>query len=263
MEFVRWFLQVKRGNAFLAWGGRNSLPFWKQNELFWDDDVRTAGVGVGSRVGSASSNLTFNAGTVRFPDGWIDFAGNLHVGRVVYTSSSQPFGYTAALGLLRLDGSEKSLQLRNGKRDYAIWMGNLQARAKAGGRPLTLGFGLMHNAEDYSGAGDAYTAANRDQKDGFVISMHRDQTNTKRDWQIGYYYARIETLAVNASFAQDDWVRWGTATQTDASDFKGHELRFVYVPVGKMDAMARLYLVEAITSRQNGRRVRLDANFRF
>lgn len=260
----KWFVQAKRKTAWV-WSGRNSPAFWKQNELFWDDDATVVGVGAGYRIGSEASNVSFNAGTAALPDGGVDLNGWMHSGQAVYAANRGPWGFTAALGFFRLQGSEGSRHLRNGngERDYSILVGNLQTKTNAGNRTLTLGFDVMHNAEDYDDARDAFTIANRNEKDGFVISAHWGQTSQPKDWQVGYYYAWIETLSVNASFAQDDWIRWGTANQTDASDFKGHELRFVYVPVKNMDIMARLYLVEAITSVQDGKRFRIDLNYKF
>jgi len=43
------YLKYKK-NSFWAWAGKNSFPFWKQNELFWDDDVNPEGVALGSYV---------------------------------------------------------------------------------------------------------------------------------------------------------------------------------------------------------------------
>lgn len=88
-------------------------------------------------------------------------------------------------------------------------------------------------------------------------------TKNKGDWLLGYWYADIEQFAVNSSFAQDDWVRWGSATQTRASDMKGHELRAAYGLGGGMNLVARLYLVEAVTSVEDGNRFRLDFNYKF
>ncbi|MBT8228980.1 MAG: putative porin, partial [Bacteroidia bacterium] len=39
------------------WVGKNSFPFWKQNELFWDDDVNPEGLAAGASF--KSGNLTF------------------------------------------------------------------------------------------------------------------------------------------------------------------------------------------------------------
>ena len=107
------------------------------------------------------------------------------------------------------------------------------------------------------------TASNEDETDGWDVYVKYGSTKNKGDWLLGYWYADIEQLAVNSSFAQDDWVRWGSATQTRASDFRGHELRAAYGLGGGMNLVARLYLVEAITTVEDGNRFRLDFNYKF
>ena len=68
---------------------------------------------------------------------------------------------------------------------------------------------------------------------------------------------------MNASYAQDDWARFGSADQTDSSDFRGQELRVVRTLSKNADLTLRYYAVEAITSQQNGKRLRLDFNIKF
>lgn len=165
-----------------------------------------------------------------------------------------------------LGGEQGARHLRNGNgaRDYTLWVGNLQAKRQAWDIPVTLGLDVMHNSEDYARSDpDPFTAANREETEGFVISMLLGQLMNKGDWLGGYSYADIGTFAVNASFAQDDWMRWGSATQTDASDFTGHELRIGYVPAKNWNIVAILYVVEAKTSVQDGNRFRLDFNWQF
>ncbi len=48
-----------------------------------------------------------------------------------------------------------------------------------------------------------------------------------------------------------------------ASDFKGHEIRGGYAPVKNMLLLARLYIVDAITTIQDGSRFRFDFNYKF
>ncbi|MCP4654253.1 MAG: hypothetical protein GY856_02420 [bacterium] len=261
----KWFLKL-RGERAWAWLGRNSFPFWKQNELFWDDDVTPAGVAVGYRLRPGEAELSLHGGYFALPDGGVDFHGELGAAQLVYSTQRDRAGFTAAGGLFLFRGEEGAVHLRNGNgaRDYTIWVGSFQSRLEAGGRPLVLGLDLMHNSEDYDADDpDAFTAANRDQTNGVVASLQWGRTKEKGEWLLAYYYARIETLAVHASYAQDDWVRWGSATQTDAGDLQGHELRFAYALAKNMNLVARLYLVEAITSVQDGNRFRLDFNYRF
>ncbi len=254
------------GSRSWAWGGRNSFPFWKQNEFFWDDDVTPAGVAVGYNTPWKKGSFALNAGYFALPDGGGSFNGQLAAGQAVLSAEAGLLTFTGAGGVFFLDGDPGSKHLRtgNGARNYIIWVGNLLAQLQTAGRPFTLGLDVMHNSEDYSPTDpDPFTAAHYDQRDGFVSFVSFGQTNNNGDWLAAYYYAHIETLAVNASYAQDDWVRWGSATQTDSSDLKGHEIQFVYSLAKNLNVVARLYLVEAITSLQDGKRFRLDFNYKF
>jgi len=58
-------------------------------------------------------------------------------------------------------------------------------------------------------------------------------------------------------------VRWGTSTQTRGSNFKGHEFRFAYGLSSKSDLTTRLYIADAITTVEDGKRFRMDFNKRF
>ena len=96
-----------------------------------------------------------------------------------------------------------------------------------------------------------------------MLSLQFGQLKKQHDWLIGYYYAHIETFAVTASYAQDDWVRFGSGPQTDSSDIEGHEIRAGYALLANINLLARVYFVEAITTQQDGNRFRLDFNWRF
>lgn len=261
----RWYARVTEGR-FSVWGGRNSYPFWKQNEIFWDDDVTLAGLGASYGAPWKGWNVTLTGGYFALPDGGVGFNGRMAAGQVVLSTTAGAVAFTGAGGVFFLDGRPGAEHLRrgNGDRDYTLWVGNLQARWQAWGQPITLGLDLTHNSQDYSPDDpDPVTAANHDQRTGFVSSVTVGETSRTYAWLAGYYYAHIETLAVNASYAQDDWVRWGSRNQTDSSNLKGHEIRLAFVPFGGANLVARLYLVEAITSVQDGKRFRLDFNYSF
>ena len=268
-NFDKWYLKARGDRLFRwlpsretsIWIGRNSLPFWKQNELFWDDDVTPAGVAIGFKNDTGESSFAFNGGYFSLPVGMRDFAGNLAAAQLVFSGKS----LTVAAGLLDVDANPADadagrLLRGNGLRDYSIWVGSLQGRFGK----WTLGADVMHNGESYSPTDpDPVTAANFDQTDGLVLSVKYGGLGNRGDWLAAYYYAEIETFAVNASYAQDDWVRWGSATETRGSDMEGSELRFAYALKKNVNLVARLYLVESITTREDGSRFRLDFNYKF
>ena len=262
----KWFVRGQY-DRYWAWAGRNSFPYWKQNELFWDDDATPAGGAAGVSIDPGFGALSANAGYFLLPDGGIDFNGNtLAAGQLVYTAGIGDVSVTAAGGLFLFDGEAGAEFLRNGNgaRDYTIWVANLQAKTTLREIPVKLGLDLMHNSKDYSAADpDPVTAANRDETDGLVANITVGQLKESGDWLGAYYYAYLEAFSLNASYGQDDWIRWGTGAQTDSSDFKGHEFRLAYAIESYANLVARLYLVDAITSVQDGKRFRIDFNIKF
>ncbi|MEM1295434.1 MAG: hypothetical protein AAGH89_08710, partial [Verrucomicrobiota bacterium] len=249
------------GDSFTIWFGRNQFPFWRQNELFWDDDVTITGssLSVGS---SADGNVEFITGAFYLPDGGWDLNGQLYAGQAVYRNSFGDLKLTAGTGIYALRGRDGAENLRNGNgaRDYTILGNEIQIQRKVFGMPFQLGADAYINLESYSSASDdPFTARNFDEDFGYVLSA----TVQPGKLTAGYYYSYLETLAVNASYAEDDFVRWGSDGQTDSSDLRGHEIRLGYQATKKLNILGRLYLVDAITSEQDGMRFRVDFNYRF
>jgi len=273
----QWYLRGNRGR-FQGWVGRNSMPFWKQNDLLWDDDVTPAGVVGGFETGAGGNGtLTLHLGLVSNPAGMKDFVGNMTLGQIVWDKGIGAGGLTVALGSLRMEGVDEAthpaaalLESGNASRDYEIWAGSVQGRLRSRGRTLTLGVDLMHNAEDYPatdpmspGSPEQFSFDNRDQTDARVLSAQYGGGRDAGEWLAGWYYAHVETLAVHNSYAQDDWVRWGSKNgQIRSSNFEGHEVRFVYNTTGRSNLTARLFLVDAIVGPEDGKRFRLDFNLK-
>jgi hypothetical protein len=275
-NFDRWYVKAQK-NEIWGWIGRKEIPFWKQNELFWDDDITVVGVAGGWNTSAGKNGaFTVHAGYFSPPAGMRAFVGALGLGQLVYDRKvGEHGGLTVAPGLLRFvsdpeDPDTEILLDGNGTRDYTLWVLSLQGRLRAAGLPLRLGLDLVTNSEDYPdvdpmnpGSDEQFTFDNRNETDGYVTSMSFGDLKEKGHWLAAYYYARIETLAVHNSYSEDDWVRWGTATQTRASNMKGHEFRFGYRFGKRSDVVARLYGAEAITTIEDGKRFRVDINHTF
>jgi hypothetical protein len=264
--FDRYFVQFKQ-HAVTAWAGRNTMPFWQQNEMVWDEDVTPTGVAISHDGTFAAGSLTATAGAFHLPDGMNDLNGTLVGGQLKYGQKYPDGQLTLAAGLYSLDGKRGATHLRNrnGVRGYLIGVLSAQwSNPLDTGLPLVLGVDLIKNFEDYT-ATDAlpFAARHADETSGWVLSAVYGATRNPGDWQFGWFYSHIETLAVNASYAQDDWARFGSATQSDLTDIKGHELRHTYVITPTLNVQTRLFLVEAITSTQDGKRFRVDLNWRF
>ncbi len=271
-NFDKWFASYSAGGA-TVWAGRNSLPFWKQNELFWDDDVTPAGIGATFKVGS----VDINAGYFSLPVGMQQFSGKLAVGQLVYrgTIGQRKDNFTIAAGVLAVDGDPDDsdgddLLDGNGARDYQSWIVSGQYKTTAQNRPLTFGVDYVNNGESYSQTDpDPFTALNADETEGIVAQVSYGSTKPGQ-WLAAYYYATIDTFAFSSSYSQDDWMRWGSANETRSTNFSGHEFRFAYGPMKNMNIVARLYVVEAnelrsatAVAKEDGNRLRIDVNYSF
>ena len=267
LDFVvdRYFLQYK-DSRFTGWAGRNLFPFWQQNELFWDEDVTPTGLAGSYDTRVGDGNLTATAGAFYLPDGGYDVHGQMLAGQLKYALPVKPSLFTVAGGLFYMHGEDdaNNLSNRNGERDYLVGVASGQWSMPIRNTPLTFGADLFYNFMDYDAEDVApFPAEDDDERLGYVLSVQLGQLKKQHDWLIGYYYIHIETFAVNASYAQDDWVRFGNGPQTDSSDIEGHEIRAGYALSANINLLARLYLVEAITTQQDGNRFRLDLNWRF
>lgn len=253
-----------------AWAGKNSFPFWTQNELFWDEDVTPEGFSAGYAFppvlgvkvkptvgyfvieGSGSSN--------RFKD-----KANLTAAQLAFEGSAPFADLTAAGGLFAFKDNALTVDAALADLDYNIWVFNAKAGVKGLPKPLAVGLDWMHNARAYSPG-----FYNRDQRDGFVAGALYGGLKVKGDWLAGYYFARIEKYAVVARFAQDDWLRWGGATDTRSSNFIGHEVRLAYALGPSFNVVSRLFLIDGLrpeaagsVAKEDGNRLRVDLNIGF
>ncbi len=186
----------------------------------------------------------------------------------VRNSTFNDIGFTATGGLLALDGDSSTpnvLRQGNGNRDYTIWVGNLQAKTEISGLPVSLGFDYMHNSEDYSAAelAGTPTGTTDDDTEGYVIQVRLGKNSNQGDWLAGYSFVNIETLLVMPLMPRMTGCAGGSSTQTDASDFHGHEFRAAYVLPKKIKLLARVYAVESNNNPQDGNRFRFDINRKF
>lgn len=264
-----WFLKANGKNSW-GWAGRNSLPFWKQNDMLWDSDATVSGLAVGySRKTGDQGSLAFNAGYFSLPVGMKEFTGNLLLGQAVFATRAGGADWTVAGGLLSIESNasdpDAAILLRgNGLRDYSVVTASVQTVFTFHGRPLSLGVDLYHNAENYSDTDpDPVTAGNHDQTDGYVLAVKYGDTREKGHWLVGWWFANVEALAIHSSYAQDDWVRWGSSSETRATDLEGHELRFAYALRNNVNMVAKLFSAESITTIEDGRRFRVDCNYKF
>jgi len=293
-NFDKWYLQY-RTNRTRTLVGRNSIPWWFQDELLWDDDVTPAGVGFAfeEQVGQ-SGKFTANAGFFKLPEGMRRFRGDLLLAQLVYvTKIGSRNKLVFAGGYIDIDadtqeGESEILLQGNELRDYSTVVVNGQWNVEIGQEVFQLGADYYLNTENYDNESPgSFGDFHKDEDIGYTIfatwggdraiaaagkdsNEDRNAGEMQGYWRVGVYYTHVEMFAFNSSYMQDDWVRWGNMTQARSSNFKGTELRGVYGFNEKLELVARLYLVDGIkltnpgdVAREDGNRLRLDMNFRF
>lgn len=254
-----------------AWAGKNAFPFWTQNELFWDEDVNPEGVAAGAvlPLGDSGLKLKPTAGYFLFEGSgssnrYRDKA-HLAAGQLAAEWGLAAADLSAAAGLFAFKDNPATVDPALADLNYNIWVLSAKTALKGLPLPVSLGLDFMRNARKYSSA-----VFNGDQRTGIVVGLNAGKLKEKGDWLAGYYYARIEKFAVVARLAQDDWLRWGSGTDTRSSNFAGHEFRLAYALGPSWNVVSRLYLVDALEresaaapAREDGKRFRLDLNVGF
>ena len=188
VSFDRYFIQYKK-DAVTAWAGRNTSPFWHQNELFWDEDVTPTGVAGSIDSKQGSGTLTATAGAFALPDGAVELNGQLFAGQVKYTVPLKPSQFTVAAGLHSFEGEKgaRYLRNRNGERDYLVGIVSAQWTIPLDGVPFALGIDLIENLESYSAADVApWAPLHANETSGYVLSAQYGQLKQAKDWLVGH-----------------------------------------------------------------------------
>jgi len=275
VNFDLWYLQYS-GHGFTAWTGRNQLSYWRQDAMLITDDVTFLGIGGSYQHALGKGSLTWNLNLTNAPAGMTATSGKLAFGQVAYDRNFERAAITMAAGYIDInadpdDPSGTILLTENNTRDYGIYILSGQWRRAIYTAQLTIGFDYMHNNKNYADATPgSFSEFHKDDVDGYVGLVTWGKDKAAGDWQLGYYYVYVEALAVNSSYEQDDWVRWGNANQTRASNMKGSEFRVVYTLSSNMNINLRVYIVDAIdllnpgdTTKEDGNRARIDYNVKF
>jgi hypothetical protein len=257
----KWYTKFNTEHWWL-WGGRNTIPFWLQNDFFWDALSTPAGLAIGGSNKYQQHNLAFSLGHFATPDGKYRFNGQFTSIQGVDTLKTDDFSATAALGLFMFQGHKGAQRsfTGDGSRDYKIIMGNLQYVHTLWNRPLTLGADGFWNVQHYSANfSDPYTALHANDVLGGALSIKYGGNTNSGDWLISYAYAYIQALAVNADFAQSDWSRY----DPPGVDMQGHDFKASYTFSKYFTLAARTMLAERISTQERGNRFRLDFIFNF
>ena len=253
------------------WVGKNSTPFWQNDELFWDGDINPEGVALKQSFEiSEGARLTASGGYFVLDSQRSNNFGNQarEVGAQVHGQISRDNVAAELAAGVYVFTDPDSNSSRLAFMDYSIFVvsGNVTLNDIPDKlKQVRIGFNLFNNTESYPDS-----LHNGDEKSGYSANVIVGKLGGKGTWLIGGYYANIEKYAVVARLAQDDWVRWGSATETRSSNFKGFELRGAVGLSDKNSVVVRYYDVEALeleqatdTAEETATRFRVDWNMKF
>ena len=258
------FLKLKSNKGLWAWAGKNSMPFWEQNEFLWDGDVNPEGLALGGTFKlSEKSKLTPVLGHFIVGHSGENFSDDtsLSIIQLKLNSTIGVNNLTLSSGIVKGNNiPDKPDGTHTFFIDYKIWATSLQYKFNKIG--LVLGLDYFENLSDYNNNSDIADIF-EDQTTGYAGSL----LYSIKKFQFGYYYAHVEKYALVDFFAQDDWVRWGTSDYTRSSNFDGHEFRIKYKINKQFNTVLRTYFVKGLettgTTLETGTRIRLDLNIKF
>lgn len=270
-----WYGQFRR-NGWEVSAGRNAFNLWKQHELMLDDDVTALGAAVSYTHGLSAGTFSLRGGFGSLPAGMTETSGQFASAQAVFNLDQDGRGWTLAAGYFGVDADVDNangtlLLTDNGMRDYKTGFVQLQWRTKIAGQVLKIGADVGENFEDYKDEPPGSFSKFHENDTGFYsVFFNYGASKNKGDWLFGYYYLQADALAYSSSYAQDDWVRWGNADQTRATNVKGSELRAIYTLAPNMNLTTRVYIVDAIdllnagdVAKEDGNRARIDFNIKF
>lgn len=270
-------------DKFWWWAGKNSFPFWKQNELFWDDDVMPEGIALGTNfttsgiiVKPKAAYFITNTGNGNFDprdptNGQID--GHMLAAQVelAFKLKKQKVklasGYYGLRDINNVPTTDFFYDGPRFKLDYNFIVSgmNIQLNTK---HPITIGVDHFLNLMDYEMIADSLlNPVFKDQKNGLVLSAKIGKLKNKGDWQIDYYYVHKEELSVVSYYTEDDWARFGNINRNRNTNYRGHEIRLAYAFSPNFNVVARTYFVEGLVTpdiaTESGNRFRIDFNMKF
>lgn len=272
LGFEKLYFQYKQ-RGLSAWVGKNTFPFEKQNELFWNDNVFPEGVSVSYNISSKTKLfnwLTLNGSHFIISSNNKSLAKDAYVQGIQFLSKhwKKKLTFFPSLYYFR---NIANVPDNKGTYTQSYTIFHLGTYATISQSPrIEIGGDYYQNLQDYD-ANEFIPVAFKDEKTGWVVKVKLGQLRTKGDWELQLYYAHLQKYAIVDYFAQNDWARWdysaGNATGSRLSNFHGAEMRIGYAFGKNFNLILRNYLVEQLVatgpSKENGNRIRLDLNIGF
>ncbi len=266
------FYQYKN-KKFTGWIGKKSIPLFKLNEIFWNDNVFPEGVGIKYNTGLRNreflNDISISAGHFIIKSGNKNFSADSYLQIIQFSSSFKErvkifpgFYHFKRVG--NYPDNKHTFEI-----DYSIFhLGSQIIVDKK--RKIKLGLEYYNNFQDYSRI-DSISSDLKDETMGIVLSAEYGVMKNKGDWLFYISYANIQKYSIVDYFAQNDWSRWDYssigASGSRISNFQGIEVKIGYALKENFNLNLRTYFVEQLVKvgevKENGSRMRLDLNIGF
>lgn len=246
------------------WVGKNSLPFWKQNQLYWDSDVNPEGVTFYQSFKGMNDawkiRPVFGYYQVRADNEYADSSTMMAYqvnGKIRTGGMSKIKWGTGMIHLSNVTGWPDTVEGRSTPiekdhlRDYKIWVSSVKWATDFGRIPFGVGFDYMKNMEDKTVQDADNKDPLEDEKTGMALNVTLGKLKDRGDWKFRYIYADIGKHAVAPYFAQDHWHAWryseinAGSSGTRSSNFTGHGISLSYGLSKKSDLTFSTYKVES------------------
>ena len=271
----RAFIKYTAG-GFMAWAGKNSFPFYTQDEMFISQDISPEGL-YGSYEYKVSDNFKLKPAAGYFiilsSGKTFDLDKTLKAFQLSGNYKSGKHELNASTGLFVLDSLGNTPDgTQTFTVNYHISYSNLKYTYSGFKIPLSVAGNFMLNTETLDNK--TIVANNhQDQKTGYSATFEIGKLKVAKDFLVSVTYAHIEKYALLDYISQDDWMRWGetgAASGNRSSNFQGIELRAGYAFGSNCNLLARAYFVNEIVKNtptaaalETGNRFRLDFNVGF
>lgn len=248
------------------WIGKNTLPLTKLHEVFWNNNVFPEGAGLTAKI---NEQWTLNSGHFIVRSNGGQFGTDAYFQMIQSVHDWSTSGIKIFPALYRFENISNMPEKGTWTLNYLVL--HLAGQFRISKKPFcSIGLELYKNFTDYSAHQDMLDAF-KDQTRGLVSTLQVGETKKKGDWKVILYLAEIQKYAFVDYFAQNDWARWDYssmgATGSRLTNFRGAELRIVYLVKPNFDINLRTYLVEDLVQtgafQENGSRIRLDMNIKF
>lgn len=253
-----------KGDALSFQAGRVLPAFWFNTDYYWDNDVTNLGADIAWTREATGGDWILRGGVYKLPDGMVNFNGELYGLQLQHDRAAPALGESAKLraagGLYYMAGSPDAEFLRNGDgdREYLIGVASLRYASKLASKPLTAGFDLIYNFQNYDAADpDPVTSTFADDRLAAGFALSWGQNSEQGNLRLRYNYAYVEKLAVNGAYSAD------TIARFDTSNYQGHDFRAIYSLHKNVTTMLRLMISEQVNGIDENVRFRWDTGLRF